>query len=480
MLRAGSGGTTTGFGEPDDRDDDGASAAGEASGRGGTTPGRGRDPARREGPEEEPSRATNPYEELPPLPRPWEQRLGLQRELPADRPAADEDPGPGWLPGPAARRVGRARTIARGTRERTVGGARLVREVAAGVRGEGERVAHDAEERARAAAQAVAGRHGRPTVAVVTGLVLAACTAVLVTSRAWDPTAGSRGVVAWAVGVVALGVAAGRPGATVPAAFRTMLVPAVVLVVLAPFSRAESPFAWALLAVPLMGAGGAVAIGLVAAGTRRAAELVPRSAPFLPRVALGIAALAAVLAAWGVRIDHRVIDRTPARPVPLSDRTGAFRGVAVGDGLRAVRARLGAPVVAGAGSSDAGRPLDAPKDFAGPEELPAGDTWRYDGLALVVSRSRVLAVVVTDRSAQTPPGVGIGDSIEVVRRTYGGLKCEGVRLGEATNPAYPACRSRLLGEPGRRRTGITFSGDPVGSVVLQRGATGPRLGAPAG
>ena len=396
----------------------------------------------RSGPDERSAR----YEPVAPLPRPWERRAGFDRRPGEDRPEPSEADVPRWLPRRMGERVAIARHLAREGRQRTVGGARLVRDVADGVRDEAERVALDAQERARATSASVRDRRGVPTLLVGAAVVLAACTVLLVVTDPWEPSAGARGEVAWCFAV------------------------------LAPFSRAESPFAWAMLAIPLMGAGGAVLVGLTAGASRRSAELLPVAGPVLPRLAIGAATLAVVLAGWGVLADARVIDRTPARPVALSDRTGAFRGVEVGDRLPAVRARLGTPTVVPAGAPAAGLPLDAPGDLALPDaELPEGETWRYDGLARVVSRSRVLAMVVTDDRAQTGAGAGIGDSMEIVRRAYGGLVCDGVRIGDAKNPAHPGCRSRLPGREGLRRVGIAFSGDPVQSVVLTRRATGALL-----
>lgn len=425
-----------------------------------------------EGPDERPAR----YEPVAPLPRPWERRAGYDRRPDEGRPEPVEADVPRWLPRRMGERVAIARHLAREGRQRTVGGARIVREVADGVRDEAERVAQDAQERARATSASVLDRRGVPTLLVGAAVVLAACTVLLVTTAPWAPSAGARGEVAWCFAVLALGLAAGRPGVPVGTTFRVMLLPAALLAVLAPFSKAESPFAWAMLAIPLMGAGGAVLVGLIAGASRRGAEVLPMAGPLLPRLAIGAGTLAVVIAGWGVRADARVIDRTPAEPLALSDRTGAFRGVEVGARLPAVRARLGTPTIVPAGDPAAGRPLDAPGGLALPEaDLPEGETWRYDGVALVVSRSRVLAMVVADDRAQTNAGVGIGDSMEVVRRAYGGLACAGVRLGDATNPAYPGCRSRLPGREGLRRVGIAFSGDPVQSIVLTRRATGALL-----
>lgn len=462
------------------------------------------------------------YEPVAPLPRPWERRAGYDRRPDADPEPEDELAAPPWLPQGVGRRVARARTVARGTRRRTAGGARMVREVAGGVREEAERVALDAEERARGAAQRVADRRGVPTVLVGAALVLVACTWLLVTADPWAPSAGARAFLVWAIAVVGLGLAAARPDASVTATFRAMLLPAAALAVLAPFSRAEAPFAWAFLAVPLMGAGGAVAVGLTAGVARRSLERppaggarfgeirtwgrgaaarhpllarvgttvrrpalvraataaqdrLPGAALVVPRAAVAATVLAAVLAAWGVRMDGRVVEVTPERPLVVSDRTGSFRGVSLATPLDAVRARLGVPTIVPEGDRAAGRPLDAPAGLALPGDLPEGETWRYAGVALLVRGSRIEAMVVSDARAETAAGVGVGDSLGISRRAYGGLACSGVRRSGATNPAYPACRSRLPGREGLRRVGIVFAGDPVQTVTLRRGERGPLL-----
>lgn len=437
------------------------------------------------------------YEPVAPLPRPWERRAGLDH-----RPAAPAGSDDAPAPGPRRRFATRA-AAARSVAARATAAPRLVREVAGGVRSEAERVAVDAEGRARGAVHTVAARRGVPTPVVGAAIVVVAGTALLVTADPWAPSSGGRSLLAWAVAATALGLAAGRPGTTVAATFRAMLLPAAAVAALAPLSHAETPFAWALLAVPAMGVGGALLVGLAAAAARAASDgaavpagvverlaarvpalahlrptLPPRlpAAPRLaPRAAVAATVVAALLAVLGVRADRRVVDVAPDRPALVSERTGTFRGVGLGTSPEAVRRRLGRPVVAPDGARTAALPLDAPGDLALPADLPAGETWRYPGVALVVAARRVRAMVVADPRAQTAAGVGIGDSLEVARRAYAGLSCGGVRRGGAPNPAYPACRSRLPGREGLRRVGIVLAGDPVQSVTLRRGERGPLL-----
>ncbi|MEV4420768.1 hypothetical protein AB0L40_12440 [Patulibacter sp. NPDC049589] len=90
---------------------------------------------------------------------------------------------------------------------------------------------------------------------------------------------------------------------------------------------------------------------------------------------------------------------------------------------------------------------------------------------MLIDDDRIAQVIVTDRDAETGAGVGIGDGLEVARRAYDHLACDGAITGsDATNPQYPYYGGHLAG-----RSGITSYGDPIESITLDDGVTGPRL-----
>jgi hypothetical protein len=301
-------------------------------------------------------------------------------------------------------------------------------------------------------------------------VVLVAGSYLLVSADPWDPLAGRLGLGAWAVGAFAVGLVAQgteRRGAVVLGA----VLPAVAIAASLPFSRAEEPFTWGFFMLPLLGVGGA-ALVLVAAVVARSLRRDGRPARAVGAVELTATVLAACAFGYGVWSDQRVIDRHPGRPSTIDDVRGTFRGVGPGDPSSVLRRRLGAPVVARIPAVGFGTPLGESRgDFVGPSGSSGEVTWRYRGLAVVTDRERAEQLVVTDAAAQTPAGVGVGDSLAVASRAYRHLVCDGEITGsDASNPEYPTCSGHLAG-----RHGITFYGDPIESISLEGGASGPRV-----
>jgi hypothetical protein len=302
-------------------------------------------------------------------------------------------------------------------------------------------------------------------------LLLLAGSYLLVSADAWDPLAGGLGLGAWAVGAFALGLVAQgtrRRGAVVLAA----ALPAVAVAASLPFSRAEEPVTWGFFMLPLLGLGGAGLVAVAAAvahATRRAGARTARAVD-TAEVAVTVAAAAAF--AYGVWLDVRVVERHPDDPATIDDVAGTFRGVGVGDQVSAVRQRLGAPVPARIPARGFGTPLgESRADFVGPSSSDTDLTWRYRGLAILVAGDRTQQLIITDHSAETPEGVGVGDSLSLATREYRHVTCDGELTGSDTvNPSYPYCSGHVAG-----RTGITFYGDPIESITLDGGAIGPRL-----
>lgn len=138
---------------------------------------------------------------------------------------------------------------------------------------------------------------------------------------------------------------------------------------------------------------------------------------------------------------------------------GTFRGITIGDSVARAGRLFGSPV--------RGDPNFAPTpvgvaaaDLSGPSSMPNWQTWRYRDLVVFTDRGHVRGYLTTDPNAQTPAGVGIGDSLAVARRTYSHLSCFAVALGsDASNPSYLACDGTLTSG-----LAIWFGGDPIKSI----------------
>jgi hypothetical protein len=88
------------------------------------------------------------------------------------------------------------------------------------------------------------------------------------------------------------------------------------------------------------------------------------------------------------------------------------------------------------------------------------ETFRYRRRVFNVDGGKVTGWGTTDDRAQTPEGVGVGDSRELVERSYGGADCfiqkEGTEYATYPIRKVRVCKGRLLG----------FGGEPIGSLWL--------------
>jgi hypothetical protein len=201
---------------------------------------------------------------------------------------------------------------------------------------------------------------------------------------------------------------------------------------------------------PILVAGAAVVTGLAARARRRAATA-------------GAVLLACAVAgtAWGVYLDHRVVDRSPERPVLVDERTTAHRGIRVGMETAEVRRVLPNPVV---GSELA--PLGPDDDeIGGPTSITDVDEngFRYRDLVVMLDGPRVTGYVTTDDDAQTRTGVGVGDSLELAKRRYRNLGCDEATFHDSNTPEYPFCEGDL-----GRDVALFISGDPIDSLWVYR------------
>jgi hypothetical protein len=148
----------------------------------------------------------------------------------------------------------------------------------------------------------------------------------------------------------------------------------------------------------------------------------------------------------------------------VDERTGSYRGVAMGDSLLEVRRLLGQGE-GGSGFAPAGM---LPAEAGVPQLIPAPGRrkpglLKYEDVAFLVGPSGVYAFIVTDDSAQTARGVAIGDELDEARATYD-LRCIDVAGGESPFggvSTYPSCSTTIGG-----RIRIWFGQDPVRSITL--------------
>lgn len=234
---------------------------------------------------------------------------------------------------------------------------------------------------------------------------------------------------------------------------------AIALAALIPLTAAAvsgDPLQEWLAAVGAVGLAAVMAV-MVLVG-RRAGRVAP-----VAGLALIVFSLAPL--AWAGYRHWRPLDVTPSHPLAIDLAHQSFDGVAIGDPAGRIQARLGRAVVGRLGSSvNSMLPLGATYEVNGdPPPLLANISavYRYPGVAYLVAHGRVVAIVITDPSAQTPAGVGPGDNIAIAHSRYPGLACG---FDSSAEPrGLPNCTGRLDGHP------IWISEDPIGNITLTSG-----------
>jgi hypothetical protein len=171
-------------------------------------------------------------------------------------------------------------------------------------------------------------------------------------------------------------------------------------------------------------------------------------------------------------IDHnRTVRAERPRPVVIDERAGRIGPIGLGDTANRVESRLGhAPPGRGNGSVE---PLDASFDAVGsPSSIdgpPGGNDHfvLYPKYAFWIGSESVYSIETIDKAARTSRGVGVGDSIELVKRAYPELDCGEDSVGSDEPIPYPYCAGRT-----GPRTWIYFGGDytqpgtPVTAITL--------------
>ena len=145
----------------------------------------------------------------------------------------------------------------------------------------------------------------------------------------------------------------------------------------------------------------------------------------------------------------------------VDDRSGAYRGVRVGDKERRVIRLFGKPE-GGDGVAPAGQ---TPAEAGVPTFLPGpADLLKYEDVVFLLYDRRVYAFMVTEKGARTTRRVAIGDELDAARRAYR-LSCTRVAGGESPfsgQEFYPSCRTTVS----KRGLRMWFGRDPIRSVTI--------------
>lgn len=197
-----------------------------------------------------------------------------------------------------------------------------------------------------------------------------------------------------------------------------------------------------------LGIGGAKLLGRITVSVRLKRVLTAGAVALLALVALPLP-LALVE-------KHRTVRVEGARPRMIDERRGTIAGVGLGDRPAGVQATFGS-AQPWRTEQDTG-PLDPPDcrcdtASASPEPSDRDTFLRYRKLSFWINGGRVRSIEIADPGARTTRGIGVGDSLSLVRRAYPELDCSESSYSEESIP-YPFCAGRT-----GARTSIYFSAD---------------------
>jgi hypothetical protein len=145
--------------------------------------------------------------------------------------------------------------------------------------------------------------------------------------------------------------------------------------------------------------------------------------------------------------------------VPIDERAGSFRGIAVGEKVPPNLAEvLGQRCDPGATLT----PCEVDQ-ITGVHSIRGEWAWEnYEAVTVLTYAGDVQALVIADENAETTEGVAIGDQLSEAKERYQGLDCGLMPFHDSTGPPY------CVGELGDRNR-IIFGGDPVDSIAIGRG-----------
>ena len=226
---------------------------------------------------------------------------------------------------------------------------------------------------------------------------------------------------------------------------------------------ADGVLAWAIvgavIAAPVVLGGLAVAVAVGRAAQRRGLQA--------RTLAVGLAGfIALALGVGGLDAIRPPADEHPDSPLIVDWRKGTYEGIVLGSSSAALIARLGRPDKRG--TDEPFEPIGqdyydigGPTSFRMPGSGPSKDeVLRFKERAFFATDGRIAGWVTTSKRAETPEGVGAGDSRDLVKRRYPNANC--YTANERSDyPTFPLCEIRAC--HGRL---LAFGGDPIKSVWL--------------
>jgi hypothetical protein len=181
-----------------------------------------------------------------------------------------------------------------------------------------------------------------------------------------------------------------------------------------------------------------------------------------PRVAVVSGALLLVpllaVVGWATARTIWPHDAQPAHPLRVGQRAGSFQGVSLGQSLADAKHAMPRSVQSTAPQV---RPLDSPSAPIGVSYMSANArSVLGDGIAVLAEHGTVVTLFITNPSAETIAGIGIGDNLALARARLSGLTCR------QSNEDAPTCGGRF------NHHIILFVGDPIETITLSTADTG--------
>ncbi|HEV2058533.1 MAG TPA: hypothetical protein VGR11_04190 [Solirubrobacteraceae bacterium] len=227
---------------------------------------------------------------------------------------------------------------------------------------------------------------------------------------------------------------------------------------------ADGILAWAIfgavIAAPVVVGGLAAAIAAGRWARRRGvpAQTLAVATGGVICFALGIGALDAIRAP---------VDKHPDNPLIVDWRKGTYEGIALRSSTERLVAKLGRPQKRG--TNESAEPIGEDYyDIGGPTAFRTpgrgetkNETLRYKRRAFFASDGRIAGWVTTSQRAETPEGVGVGDSRELIKQRYPQANCYTANEG-SEYVTFPLCEIRAV----CRGRLLAFGGDPIKSIWL--------------
>jgi hypothetical protein len=182
---------------------------------------------------------------------------------------------------------------------------------------------------------------------------------------------------------------------------------------------------------------------------------------------LAVAAVVGCGGDEGISPQREVSDASPvAHTATLDERRGTWRAIGIGSTRRDVQRALGR-VRNGDPLAPLGRnplPTGVPPGPDTPRGKTPGQVWRATDAALVAHRNRAWLLVISAQGVVTRRGVGIGDTLDEVRKAYPHFRCE-VANKNTEYVQIEFCTGRVA-----HRRYLWFGHDPVISVTVSEAA----------